>query len=49
MDGVNFLKNPVNKWMIWGGLHPYLWFNTQIITKHFRYKEIEVLTYVSSM
>ena len=25
MDGENNGSNPMNKWMIWGVLHPYFW------------------------
>ena len=32
MDGENFMENPMNKWMIWGGFPtPIFWFNTRIL------------------
>ena len=28
---VKIMENPMNKWMIWGGKHPYFWVDTQML------------------
>ena len=29
---VKIMETPMNKWMIWGVIYPYFWFNTQYIS-----------------